>query len=285
VPAVTTETTALAAFDRAIAVAPAGDGRYSAVVDPGWSAPMGPNGGYLAAIVVRALEAELDPTGERRLRSLTCHYLRRPADGPIELEVEQLRSGRRFTSARVTVRQDGREVIAALAALAVPDLAEVGSWLPAPPAVDPPPTGDGGWAPWYEQMPALLRQVRIAPRIGGTLFSGRALEPGAAAESGGWIELSERRGIDTALVALCTDVWWPPSLEPLTEPAGVPTIDLTIHFRADLPRQPLPDQPILGVFRSAAATGGLVEEDGVVFAADGTLLAQSRQLALFTPLG
>jgi hypothetical protein len=76
-------------------------------------------------------------------------------------------------------------------------------------------------------------------------------------------------------------VWWPPSLEPLTKPAGVPTIDLTIHFRADLPREPLPDQPLLGVFSTAASTGGTVEEDGVVFAADGTLLAQSRQLALW----
>jgi hypothetical protein len=85
--------------------------------------------------------------------------------------------------------------------------------------------------------------------------------------------------------ALCTDVWWPPSLEPLTEPAGAPTIDLTIHFRAELPREGLPDQPLLGHFRSASAGNGFVEEDGLVFAADGTLLAQSRQLALFTPMG
>ncbi len=47
----------------------------------------------------------------------------------------------------------------------------------------------------------------------------------------------------------------------------------------------VPDQPVLGRFSTAAAAGGLIEEDGVVFAADGTLLAQSRQLALFSPLG
>jgi acyl-CoA thioesterase len=285
-----TAPTATTAFDRAIAVEPTAEGRYSATVDPGWAAPMGPNGGYLAAIVVRALEAALDPAGERRLRSLTCHYLRRPVDGPIELTVEQLRSGRRFTSARVTATQDGREVIAALAALSVPDLADVATWTPPLPDVDPPPAaGDAGtargWAGFDERMPPLLQQVRIAPRVGGAIFSGHPLEPGTAPEAGGWIELAEPRGIDAAFVALCTDVWWPPSLTPLTEPAGVPTIDLTIHFRADLPREPLPAQPVLGQFRSSAAIGGLVEEDGVVFAADGTLLAQSRQLALFTPLG
>jgi acyl-CoA thioesterase len=274
-----------AEFDRAIAVEPLGDGRYGAVVDPGWGAPMGPNGGYLAAIAVRAFEAELDPAGERRVRSLTCHFLRRPAEAPIELRVESLRSGRRLTFGRLTGFQEGREVLTALAAFAVPGLHEVATWTPELPDAGPPPAGDRDWAAWDDRMPALMQRVRIAPRIGGALFSGRELEPGTGPATGGWIELVEPRGIDAALVALCTDVWWPPALEPLSEPAGAPTVDLTIHFRADLPRGGLPDQPLLGHFHTAAATAGFIEEDGVVFAADGTLLAQSRQLALFVPLG
>ena len=264
-------------FDRAIAVQTTGDRRFTGTIDPGWAAPMGPNGGYLAAIVVRALEAGLDPAGERRMRSLTLHYLRRPADGPIEFEVERVREGRRFTTGRVTGRQEGREVLAGLAALSVPGMDDAMTWVPSLPDVEPP----GDWLPFQEPMPELLRRVRVAPRIGGRLFAGRAIEPGVPVTSGGWVELIEQRGIDAAFVALCTDVWWPPSLEPLTKPAGVPTIDLTIHFRADLPREPLPDQPVLGVFTTAASVNGTVEEDGVVFAADGTLLAQSRQLALW----
>jgi acyl-CoA thioesterase len=272
--------TSEAEFDRAIAVRPSGDRRYAGTVDPGWAAPMGPNGGYLAAMVVRALEAELDPDGERRIRSLTLHYLRPPADGPIEFEVERVREGRRFTTGRVTGRQEGREVLAGIAALSVPGMTDPLTWVPSLPEVDPP----GDWLPFQEgRMPELLRRVRVAPRIGSVLFSGRAVDPGVPVTTGGWVELVEPRGIDAALVALCTDVWWPPSLEPLTEPAGVPTIDLTIHFRADLPREPLPDQPLLGVFSTAASVNGTVEEDGVVFAADGTLLAQSRQLALWVP--
>jgi acyl-CoA thioesterase len=219
------------------------------------------------------------------MRSLTCHYLRRPAAGPMELHVEPIRSGRRFTTARVTATQDGKEMIAALAALATPGLPEPMTWLPDPPDLGPPPEADADWAEFDERMPALLRQLRIAPRVGGPPFSGQPLIPGTPPEAGGWIQLAEPRGIDAAFVALCTDVWWPPSLQPLTTAAGAPTIDLTIHFRADLPREPLPDQPVLGHFRTTAATEGLIEEDGVVFAADGTLLAQSRQLALFTPIG
>jgi len=266
-------------------VQPLGEGRYAAAVDPGWGAPMGPNGGYLAAIAVRALEAELDPRGERRIRSLTCHFLRRPAEAAIELRIEQVRSRRRLTFGRLSGFQDGVEVLSAAAALAVPGLPEVAAWAPTMPDAGPPPARDGDWAPWDDRMPALMRRVRIAPRIGGTLFSGRELAPGEAPATGGWIELAEPRGIDSALVALCTDVWWPPALEPLSSPAGAPTVDLTIHFRADLPPGGLPDGPMLGRFCTSASAGGFIEEDGVVFAADGTLLAQSRQLALFVPLG
>src|SRR5215213_9850451 len=272
-----------AEFDRAIAVQPRGNGRYAGFVDPGWSAPMGPNGGYLAAIALRAFESELDPAGERRARSLTCHFLRRPAAEAIDLHVESLRSGRRLSFGRLTGFQDGREILTALAAFSVPGLQEVATWSPPLPDVGPPP-GAGDWAAWDDRMPELMRRVRIAPRIGGSLFSGRGIEPGTAPATGGWIELAEPRGIDAALVALASDVWWPASLEPLSEPAGAPTVDLTIHFRADLPPRGLADQPLLGRYSTAAAAGGFIEEDGVVWAADGTLLAQSRQLALFVPL-
>ena len=270
---------AKAEFDRAIAVRPEDEGRFVGTVDPGWAAPMGPNGGYLAAMVVRALEAVLDPAGERCMRSLTLHYLRPPADGPLEIEVESVRAGRRFTTGRISGRQEGRDVLAGLAALSIPGMSDVMSWVPPLPDVDPP----DGWLPFQDPMPELLRRVRVAPRFGTGIFSGREIEPGRPVTTGGWVELAEPRGIDAAFVALCTDVWWPPSLEPLTKRAGVPTIDLTIHFRADLPRDPLPDQPVLGQFTTAASTGGTIEEDGVVWAADGTLLAQSRQLALWVP--
>ncbi len=56
-------------FAQDAAVAPVGDGRYTARIDRGWWIQRGPNGGYLAAIVLRAILAEVaDP--ERRPRSL-----------------------------------------------------------------------------------------------------------------------------------------------------------------------------------------------------------------------
>jgi acyl-CoA thioesterase len=245
----------------------------NATIDESWSAPLGPNGGYIAAIAVRALESVIDG----QIRSLTCHYLRRPHPGPIDLRPEVVRDGRRMATGRLSGFQDGKEVLAAVAAFSKMELDEIARWSPLPPDVDPP--GDD-WAPFQEGMPPLMQHLKMAPRLGGAPFSGQELAPGEAPEAGGWIELADPPAqIDAAVVALLTDAWWPPSLNPLSTPAGAPTIDLTIHFRT---RLPLPMQPVLGVYKTAASMEGFIEEDGELYLPDGTLLAQSRQLALLT---
>jgi acyl-CoA thioesterase len=285
------------AFTRATAVRALGDGRYAAAVDAGWEAPTGPNGGYLAAIVVRALEAEAAPDGERRLRSLTVHYLRTARTGPLELEVRVVRAGRRLAQASVTARQEGREVLLALAAFAVPGLDAAATWSGVAPDVGPPPAAGapslpvgryradaGAWVEPAPGMPTITRQLRLSPRIGGLPFAGRVPEGGAAVETGGWIASPEAQPIDAAYVAQLTDFWWPPAFAALDRPAMAPTVDLTIHFRADVPAAGLEPAPVLGHYRSTTAVGGLVEEDGTLYLPDGTLLAQSRQLALLAPL-
>jgi acyl-CoA thioesterase len=300
----TRETAAARPFEQATAVTSLGDGRFRAEVDPGWSSPIAANGGYLAAILVRAIEAsgatDADaPDGAaRQLRSLTCHFLRPVRDGTLDVAVELVRAGRRISTLKVTAAQNGRDAILALAALAVLDLPAAGAWEPEPPQVGTPPprdaplidpdeyrTGGGeGWLGPTPTMPPMFRRVLVAPRIGGVPFSNRPLPAGEAPETGGWIALPEARPIDAAFIALCTDVWWPPAFQPLGRPAIAPTIDLTIHVRADVPPAGLPDQPVLGWYRSTAAHGGLMEEDAALFLPDGTLLAHARQLAIFMPL-
>jgi len=296
----TSETAAAGTFEQATAVEQVGDGRFRAQVDPGWSTPIAANGGYLAAILVRAIEAHglTRDAGARQLRSLTCHYLRPVSGGPLDVTVELVRSGRRISTVKLTASQNGKDAILALAALAVLDLPAAGQWEPEPPRVGPPPPryaplispddyrsrGGEGWLGRTPTMPPMFDHVRVAPRIGGVPFSNRPLPPGEAPETGGWIALPEARPIDAAFVALCADVWWPPAFQPLGRPAIAPTIDLTIHVRADIPPQGLPDQPVLGTYRSTAAHGGLMEEDAALFLPDGTLLAHARQLAIFMPL-
>jgi len=295
------EAAAAGTFEQATAVTPVGEGRFRAEIDAGWSTPIAANGGYLAAILMRAIEAHGATRVDgsiRQLRSLTCHFLRPVSGGPLDVAVEVLRAGRRISTVAVTASQEGKDAIRALAALAVLDLPAAGRWEPAPPAVGPPPTreapliepddyrrrGADGWLGPTPTMPPMFRRVRVAPRIGGVPFSARPLPAGEAPETGGWIALPEPRPIDAAFIALCTDVWWPPAFQPLGRPAIAPTIDLTIHVRADIPPEGLPDQPVLGWYRSTAAHGGLMEEDAALFLPDGTLLAHARQLAIFMPL-
>jgi acyl-CoA thioesterase len=44
-----------------------------------------------------------------------------------------------------------------------------------------------------------------------------------------------------------------------------------------------PGDPVLARFSSSTSHDGFFEEDGAIWAPDGTLLAQSRQLALLIP--
>jgi acyl-CoA thioesterase len=103
--------------------------------------------------------------------------------------------------------------------------------------------------------------------------------------AGGWIRLPEHRVVDAFVASAVTDAWIPPTFSRVEVPVFVPTVDLTIHFRAELPHPGLlPDSFVLAAFRTTVAAGGFLEEDGEIWAPDGTLLAQSRQLATVLPL-
>src|SRR4051794_5456942 len=101
----TSEAAAAGTFEQATAVMQVDEGRYRAVVDPGWSTPIAANGGYLGAILVRAIEAHGALGTDRQLRSLPCHYLRPVRGGQLDVSVEVVRAGRRISTVAVTASQ------------------------------------------------------------------------------------------------------------------------------------------------------------------------------------
>jgi hypothetical protein len=142
------------------------------------------------------------------------------------------------------------------------------------PDVDPPHdrmTSGRGGIPDSLPPPFIERMV-FQHRFGPPLFS-RADH----GEVGGWLGLREERPIDAAAVAVLADAWFPAPWTRLRALAPAPTIDLTIHFRAPLP---IADGLLLGRFRSSVTRDGFFDEDGELWAPDGTLVAQSRQLGL-----
>lgn len=265
-------------FTEHTAVTPRGDGCYEASIDPSWWIIRGPNGGYLAAIVARAVLAEVAGTGQR-LRSLTLHYLRAPAEGPCVVEVVVERRGRTLTSLSIRVVQDGRLMLLGLAATAVdrpgPDFADLilpDVEPPVEPSPPPPPT------PPDSPVVPMRDHYEMQTRIGPDRYAG---EVAGEALTGGWIRLAEPTPVDEIVVAALSDAWAPAIFSRSTEPLGVPTIDLTIHFRDPAPG--VVDWT-LARFRSRHANGGYVEEDGELWSSDGRLLAQCRQLAVELPL-
>ena len=242
------------------------DGR--ATVSEDWFIVRGPNGGYLAAMFVKALDEAVAPG--RRPRSLTIHYTAAPKAGPVDIATSVEREGRSFTFLSARMHQDGVLIANALAAY----------------------SGEREGIAWREEeMPAVRPASEIEPLPAGPPlppfawhWEMRSVVPslpftgGDRAESGGWIRLREPRALDYPLVATLTDAWFPAAFSRLTAPEALPTIDLTIHFRAE-PAVPA-GESVLALFRSRHAGAGFVEEDGVIWAPDGTLIAQSRQLAL-----
>jgi acyl-CoA thioesterase len=264
-------------FDEDTAVAPAGDGVWQATISDRWAVPRGPNGGYIAATMLRALEAAVaDPS--RAPRSLTLHYLRPPVAGATaEIHVTVERAGRTLTSLSARMVQDDRTMVLALAAFA-DDFPTAADYATAAPDVGPPPA-ELHTVPSAPGIPEIALRTALAPVFGPVPMSG-----GDEAVVGGWLRLAEPRTADAAAVAFYVDAWLPSPFAVLKAPAPAPTIDLTIHFRARLPHPGMAaDDPVLARFSSSTSAGGYFEEDGSIWAPDGTLLAQSRQLALLFP--
>jgi acyl-CoA thioesterase II len=86
-----------------------GDG-YRAHLSKDWEI-WGPNGGYLAAIALRAagIVAQI-----KQPASFYCHFLSSPAFDAVQLEVNTLKQGRRAESLAVEMTQDGKPILHAL---------------------------------------------------------------------------------------------------------------------------------------------------------------------------
>jgi acyl-CoA thioesterase len=286
---------ALSVFDRDTAVQRvderstdgkhAAEVRFTAEVSSDWRAGRGPHGGYLAAILLRALiETVADPA--RSPRSLTIHYARAPKPGPVSIRTVLEREGRSLSTLSARMEQDGAVVALVLAAFSVPWSAPELSDLPMP-EVEPAETSREAGTLRAYGAPPFTNHIVLQPRMGAFPFTGSELPM----EIGGWLGLAEPRPIDALSLAFFSDALFSPPFIRLTQPATSPTIDLTIHFRAALTHVTNPDRSeidqhelCLARFSTGLIHEGFFEEDGVIWSADGTVLAQSRQLAIVMAL-
>src|SRR5215472_8166565 len=115
-------------------------------LSPNWQV-MGPQGGYVAAIALRAMAGLVQP--DFVPAALTAQYLAAAAAGPAEVEATLLRQGRQAAFTMATVRQGERNELGASASFfhpvegpnrlaltppTLPEPAECIPMMPAPPS-------------------------------------------------------------------------------------------------------------------------------------------------------
>jgi acyl-coenzyme A thioesterase PaaI-like protein len=252
---------------------------FDATVSPDWRAGRGPHGGYLAAMLMRALVAAVDDPA-RAPRSLTVHYARAPEAAPVRIRTVLERQGRSLSTLSARMEQDGKLIALALSAFSVawdgPEIAE----LPMP-AVNPPDAARVAGGARRFGAPPFTDHILMQPRVGGAPFTG----PSRPMQFGAWLGLAEPRPIDAISLAFFTDALIPAPFMRMETFAPAPTVDLTIHFRVALPLRldPDPHELCFAQVRAGLIHDGFFEEDEVIWAADGTVLAHSRQLAILLP--
>jgi hypothetical protein len=263
-------------FDRDTAVTLREPGVYDIDLSAGWTITGAVNGGYLLAVLGRAL-ADALPHGDPF--TISAHYLTASRPGPAVVRTDVVRAGRTLSTGQASLFQyddEGREVerIRVLASYgdlgSLPDDVRTTAKAPAIPPIeqcfgsqDAPGPVPGGSAMvdrlFLKLDPATLGWALGAPSGNGEMRS--------------WFGLADGRDADPFSLLLAVDAL-PPTAFELGLKGWVPTVELTVHVRC---------RPAPGPLRVAIATrnlaGGFLEEDAEVWDSADRLVAQSRQLA------
>ena len=255
------------AFDEDTRVERVGPGSFTGRMSERWNIGAVPNGGYVLAVAASAL-AESVPAPDPI--TVTVHYLRPARVAPARIEVEPVKLGRRFSTATARVIQGDDEIARVLSTWGDLGDAPEKTFVDATPPVLPPvEEGERRTAP-----PGASIVDRIDLRLDPATARFQHGERSDRAETRGWIRFADGRAPDTRSLLLFADAF-PPSVFARIPPGWVPTVEITVHVRAR-PRSAW----LKGAFRTRFVQGGLLEEDGELWDEGGTLVAQSRQLAV-----
>ena len=231
-----------------------------------WNALAGVNGGYLLAVCTRTLGAAMpfpDPV------VISGFYLRPGNVGPATVSAEVLRAGRTTAFGQAALAQGGREIVRATAAFSTLGSPDAPVYVGSKPPHLPPPEE------CVTPDLSLIGEVSIAQQVEyraaalpGWLTGSPDGEPLAAF----WMRFRDGREPDMWSLPLFVDAAPPAVME-----LGVlsPTVELTVHVRA----RPAPGWLACRV-STQFVSGGYHEEDFEIWDSAGTLVAQSRQLAM-----
>ncbi len=276
------------AFDADTRVWAAGAGQsgaYRAALTGRWGGIGGAvNGGYMLATCTRALGL-LVPFPDPIV--ISGYFLRPGTPGAAAIQASVWRSGKTTAFGESVLTQDGKQVVRAAAAFAnladatgLADPGDLRGGLPAGPALvegappSLPPPGECVGVPVSAfALATIAERVEFRSAALPGWFLG---QPSGRPSSEFWMRFADGRDADLLALPLLVDSTAPSVLELGVSSA---TIQLTVHLRA---------RPAPGWLACRATTrfvsGGYHEEDFEVWDSAGTMVAQSRQLAVVVPL-
>ncbi|MFF7840944.1 thioesterase family protein [Streptomyces ossamyceticus] len=263
-------------FDRDTAITRRGPGVYDVDLSAGWTIISAVNGGYLLAMLGRALADTLphaDPF------TVSAHYLTASQPGPAVIRTDVVRTGRTLSTGQASLLQyddEGREIerIRVLASYgdldSLPDDVRTTAKPPAIPPIEQCFGPEDAPAPVPGSSAITDRLfLKLDPSTLGWALGA----PSGNGEMRAWFGLSDGRDPDPLSLLLAVDAL-PPTAFELGISGWVPTVELTVHVRC----RPAPG-PLRVSITTRNLAGGFLEEDAEVWDSADRLVAQSRQLA------
>jgi hypothetical protein len=272
-------------FDRDTALTRREPGVYDIDLSAGWTIISAVNGGYLLAVLGRAL-ADAHPHSDPF--TISAHYLTASQPGPAVVRTDVVRTGRTLSTGQASLFQydeQGREVerIRVLASYgdldSLPDDVRTTAEPPAFPPLEhcfgPDGTASdvrlpsGGSPVEGSSANADRLMLKLDPSTLGWALG----KPSGKGEMRAWFGLADGRDADPFSLLLAVDAL-PPAAFEIGISGWVPTVELTVHIRC----RPAPG-PLRVSLTTRNLAGGFLEEDAEVWDSAGRLVAQSRQLA------
>jgi acyl-CoA thioesterase II len=273
--------------DTALAPVPGEAGRYTARLSSDWEI-WGPNGGYVAAVALRAAGLA-GGLASARPASLVCHYLGVAAFDVVDVAVVPLRTASRAESLRVSIGQGGRPVMEAMV-WAVADGVDglEHDWAPPPDDVPPPsavptmaerfPDGEPPFRFWHNIEHRPLDWIGVDDWLD---------RPPGAPVARSWnrfvpTSVFDDPWLDAGRLAIMVDTFtWPAAVRAHTGelPWIAPSLDLAVRFH-----RPASSSPhLLAVGTAPVAEAGLIGCQVSVWSEAGRLLASGGQQMLCRP--
>jgi acyl-CoA thioesterase len=258
-------------FERDTRVIPTETG-WQTILSPDWQV-MGPQGGYVAAIALRAMAGLVQP-GFVPV-ALTAQYLTAAAAGPAEVEARLLRQGRRAAFTTATVRQDERIELGASASFFYPvdgptRLALTPPALPSPEAcISMNPAPPGQRFPFHENYDLRISEALLTQQNSDDDFIFWARYREQSWEGDLVVQAA-------SLIPLLDMAVFPAAFRAIPGFPGAVTLDLTAHWHS----YPGAQEWMLLRGRCQHASSGILNGWAEAWTPEGRLLATAAQQAV-----